>query len=155
MIYYVKEDLFSKKADILVNTVNCVGVMGKGIALEFKNRMPNLFKEYKIVCKNKQLKPGNIFVYRDIYKTVINMATKDHWRNPSQYSWIEHCLLETANYIIFNYLDDKDIRMPLPGCGNGGLDSKIVSLMIEKTFSVIKNNIYVCVYNQLVHPLGL
>jgi len=85
-------NIFNSKTDALVNTVNCVGVMGKGIALEFRRRYPKMFKEYQRFCKRGELKPGQILPYRKETPWILNFAIKNHWRNPSKIEWIEICL---------------------------------------------------------------
>ena len=81
-------------AEALVNTVNTVGVMGKGIALQFKNAYPSNFKEYVNACKNKDIEIGKLFVFKDSnlktgVKYIVNFPTKRDWRKPSEYSFIE------------------------------------------------------------------
>ena len=113
-------DIFSSKAKTLVNTVNCVGVMGKGIALEFKKKYPNMYKDYLQKCKNKQLKPGKPYVYQDLLGTsVMNFPTKDDWRSPSNISYV----IDGLKWFIDNYqsLGITSIAFPPLGCGNGGL----------------------------------
>jgi O-acetyl-ADP-ribose deacetylase (regulator of RNase III) len=80
----VKGNIFNTKAMAVVNTVNCVGVMGKGIALEFKLRYPEMFKEYQKICLKKLLKPGQILPYRKSIPWVLNFAIKDDWKDPSK-----------------------------------------------------------------------
>ena len=83
-------NIFESHAQTLVNTVNCVGVMGKGIALDFKNRYPEMFKEYTELCAQKRVKPGVPYYYSDLLgASVINFPTKDHWRSPSKLSYIK------------------------------------------------------------------
>ena len=82
-------NMFESKAATLVNTINCVGVMGKGIALEFKNRYPVMYKEYVDLCSKGLVKPGKPYYYCDLNGTsIINFPTKDHWRSPSKLSYI-------------------------------------------------------------------
>ena len=82
-------NIFESNAKTLVNTVNCVGVMGKGIALEFKNKYPEMYKEYVDLCKFDMVKPGIPYYYSDILGTsIINFPTKDHWKSPSKLSYI-------------------------------------------------------------------
>lgn len=120
-------DLFAEPVETLVNTVNCVGVMGKGVALEFKRRWPANFKAYKKLCDDKQLVPGKLFVFEtgELFasegpKYLINFPTKDHWRAKSQISYVEDGL-DALVKAIRDY-NIKSIAMPPLGCGNGGLD---------------------------------
>ena len=81
MITYLKGDIFSSPAQVLINTVNTVGVMGKGVALEFKKRYPEMFSAYERVCKAKQLEIGKLFLWKGPEKWVLMFPTKVHWRN--------------------------------------------------------------------------
>ena len=91
-------NLFDSKAQTLVNTVNCVGVMGKGIALEFKKRYPLMFDEYSNKCKLKEVKPGTPYLYQDITGvSVLSFPTKDNWRSPSKLSYIVDGLDQTVH----------------------------------------------------------
>ena len=83
-------DLFSFPSDyILTNTVNCVGIMGKGIALQFKNKFPQHFKDYQIACQNKEIQTGKCWLWKDLYTTIIAFPTKNHWKHQSKYEYIE------------------------------------------------------------------
>ena len=80
-------DIFKSKAQTLINTVNCVGVMGKGIALEFKNRFPDMYEDYVQRCKRGEVKPGVPCLYKTLYPPqIINFPTKDHWKSISRVS---------------------------------------------------------------------
>jgi O-acetyl-ADP-ribose deacetylase (regulator of RNase III) len=106
--------------------------MGAGVALAFKNRYPEMFKDYVHACKNKEIAPGkpHVWVESDLLSTctIINFPTKIHWRNPSKYEYIEKGLTWLRDYLI----DCKDTIVTLPalGCGHGGLDWNIVKEMI-------------------------
>lgn len=132
MIKFVTGDFFDYDADIRINTVNCVGVMGAGVALLFKNKYPDMFKEYHKACQNKEVQPGKPHVWQDndIFSktTIINFPTKVHWKNPSEYEYIEKGLKWLKKY-----LSDKDnstLTLPALGCGHGGLDWEIVKSLI-------------------------
>ena len=95
-IVFKKGNMFNEPVQAIVNTVNCVGVMGKGVALEFKNRWPANFKAYKKLCDSKGLKPGQMFVFdtKELFTTegpryLINFPTKVHWRSKSKISYIQ------------------------------------------------------------------
>lgn len=125
-------NMFESQSKTLVNTVNCVGVMGKGVALEFKNRYPSMYKEYSALCKAGEVKPGNPYYYQDLSgASVINFPTKDHWRSPSKLSYIISGLdWFRANYKV---LGIESIAFPPLGCGNGGLPWTVVGpLMYSK-----------------------
>ncbi len=114
-------DIFASQAQTLVNTVNCVGVMGKGVALEFKKRFPGMFDDYALRCGRRQVKLGEPYLYRDLAGTrVVNFPTKDHWRSPSRLTDIERGLdCFAANYTEWGVTS---IAFPPLGCGNGGLE---------------------------------
>lgn len=118
-------NIFESKAETLVNTVNCVGVMGKGVALEFKRKYPDMYKDYVNRCNTSSVKPGEPYYYQDLFGTsVINFPTKDHWRSPSKLSYIVNGL----RWFVANYkeLNIKSIAFPPLGCGNGGLTWDLV-----------------------------
>lgn len=125
-------NMFESNAKTLVNTVNCVGVMGKGVALEFKKRYPAMFTEYSTLCKSGDVKPGVPYYYQDLCgASVINFPTKDHWRSPSKLSYI----ISGLDWFRANYenLGIESIAFPPLGCGNGGLPWTVVGpLMYSK-----------------------
>lgn len=143
MIKYLTGDLFEKLYEVegIVNTVNTVGVMGKGIALEFKNRFPDNTKEYKKKCNDNSLTIGKSFVYElsDYGKTrlIINFPTKIHWKNPSKIEYIEKGLDDLIN-IIKNY-EIKSLALPALGSGLGGLNWSEVKKIIENKLKPIEN----------------
>ena len=128
MIKFVRGNFFDYNADIRVNTVNCVGVMGAGVALQFKNKYPDMNAEYVKLCNQKIIRPGKPQVWKskslfsnseeDI--TIINFPTKDHWKNPSEYSYIEDGLKWLKKYLADK--PNSTITLPALGCGHGGLD---------------------------------
>lgn len=114
-------NIFDSKCTTLVNTINCVGVMGKGIAKEFKDRYPEMFKEYQYLCNNGKIKPGQPYLYQDLTGTsIINFPTKNHWRSPSKFSYITDGLKWFKNS--YKELGITSIAFPPLGCGNGGLN---------------------------------
>lgn len=127
------------KADVeaLVNPVNCVGVMGKGLALQFKQVFPENFVQYQQACLTGRVKPGQMFVTQTEYfanpQYIINFPTKRHWRNPSQIGDIEAGLEALARTV--EQLEIKSIAVPALGCGNGGLEWLKVLPLIETTFA--------------------
>ncbi len=146
MLYYVTGDMFAIDYQAYVNTVNCVGVMGKGVALQFKNRWPENYWLYRDACFRDdefKLTPGGIFVTKcDNAPVIVNMATKNHWRDPSRLRWVETGIMELSSWLILNP-DIKSLAMPAPGCGNGGLRPRDVKPIIDKYLSGQKANIYV------------
>ncbi len=120
MILYVRGNLFQSPAQVLVNTVNTVGVMGKGVALEFKRLYPEMYKEYRKLCEQGQFEIGKLWLYKSPNKWVLNFPTKKHWRYPSKISYIEAGLKKFVESYID--LDIHSIAFPPLGCGNGQLD---------------------------------
>lgn len=141
MIKYTKGNLLNAPTEALVNTVNTVGIMGKGIALQFKKRFPNNFKIYAKACKNKTLTVGKLLIVKEITldgeKLIINFPTKAHWRNKSKYEYIEDGLKELRKKIVDYGI--KSIAIPPLGCGNGGLSWEKVKSMIERSLGNIEN----------------
>lgn len=145
MIEFVKGNIFDSNPDILVCTVNCVGVMGAGIALECKNRFPAYYYDYKSKCLREELKPGEIDIFVNSYQkfkfkeheplVIISAATKDHWKNKSEIEWVASCIknLEDAFININEWLHYNTIAIPALGCSNGKLDWKDVKLLFEKS----------------------
>lgn len=123
--------IFDSNAQTLVNTINCVGVMGKGLALEFKNRYPAMFDKYKTFCDKGVFKPGVLWIYKAEDGTwVLNFPTKIDWKNPSKIEYIEEGLKKFVE--IWQEKGVKSIAFPLLGCKNGGLDPDDVIPIMEK-----------------------
>src|SRR5438876_270663 len=87
-----KGNLFNSSAQTLVNTVNCVGIMGKGVALEFRRRFPEMFETYRQMCEQGLVKPGQILPYKKGSPWILNFAVKNDWKHPSRMEWVESCL---------------------------------------------------------------
>ena len=137
MITFTQGNLLESRAEALVNTVNTVGVMGKGIALMFKEAFPENFKAYEAACKGGEVQLGRMFVTerRELIgpKWIINFPTKKHWRYPSKIEWIDEGL-EDLKRIIQKY-EIRSIALPPLGSGNGGLDWAAVRPRIEAALS--------------------
>ena len=117
MITEVRGCLFRSDAGALINTVNCVGPMGRGIALAFKQRYPEMYEAYRSVCQRGLLRPGMILPYTGADKLILNFAVKDYWRNPSSHAWVEDCLARfVANY---ERLGVTSVALPCLGAENG------------------------------------
>lgn len=133
MIHYTSGNLLDAPVDALVNTVNTVGVMGKGIALMFKERFPENMKEYAQACKVKQVVTGKMFVTETNEligpRWIINFPTKQHWRAKSKMEWVIEGLKDLRQFIVDN--DITSIAIPPLGAGNGGLDWADVKPHIE------------------------
>ena len=143
MITFAKGDLLADSAQALVNTVNTVGVMGKGIALQFKEQYPDNYNVYRKVCKEGKLTVGQLLITEckqiDGVKTIINFPTKTTWRKPSEYSYIQSGLLELRNKI--QELGIASIAIPPLGSHNGGLDWARVKNMIIETIGDLECDI--------------
>lgn len=118
-------DLFESNAKTIVNTVNCVGVMGKGIAQAFKKNFPEMFKDYEGRCNAGLVKPGVPYLYTDMFDTsIINFPTKKHWRSPSHLDDV----LKGLDIFVQKYKEwgIESVAFPPLGCGNGGLEWEVV-----------------------------
>lgn len=142
MISFLDGDMFDTPADIRVNTVNCVGVMGAGVALAFKKRLPEMFKDYKKACDAGLVRPGKLHVWRSLTGDwVVNFPTKRDWRNPSRYEDIDTGL--DALHEFLAPLGSVTVTIPALGCGHGGLDWGRVSEMIREKLSDLSTNLLV------------
>ncbi|MBR5523472.1 MAG: macro domain-containing protein [Akkermansia sp.] len=120
MIHIQKGDLFLSAAQTITNTINCVGVMGKGVALAFKNRFPEMYEDYKRRCRKGIVEPGKPYLYNELDGTSILMfPTKRHWRQLSRIEDIEQGLFHLASH--YKEWGITSLAMPPLGCGNGGL----------------------------------
>ena len=137
MIHLASGDILKHEADALVNTVNCVGVMGRGIALQFRRAFEDNYEAYRKAAKRGEIRPGQMFVFErpslDQPRWIINFPTKRHWKGKSRLEDIEAGLVDLVRVI-----QDKDIRsiaIPPLGCGLGGLDWAVVRPLIEEVLS--------------------
>jgi len=139
MIKVCDGDMFDYDSDIMINTVNCVGVMGKGVSLRFKKQYPKMFRYYKTQCTNNHITPGSLSFYRlEDDRLIINFATKDHWRNCSRYYWIDQGL-DSLRSFLSKATNNPTVVIPAVGCGCGGLDWNVVFDMINKHLSDLDN----------------
>lgn len=146
MITYLEGDIFHSPAQVLVNTVNTVGVMGKGIALEFKNKYPEMFTKYKELCKNNSLSVGKLMLWYDSDYWLLQFPTKENWRNPSKIEYIEKGLATfVKRYSDYNI---SSIAFPKLGCGNGGLNWTEVKDVMEKYLSDLPISVYIYLDNK-------
>ncbi|MCF8015811.1 MAG: macro domain-containing protein [Chromatiaceae bacterium] len=141
MIEFTQGNLLDTDAEALVNTVNTVGVMGKGIALMFKERFPENNRAYVSHCKAAAFEPGTLFITErsDLLgpRWIINFATKQHWRHPSKLAWIESGLAELRAFIEANHV--RSIALPPLGAGNGKLEWTAVRPRIEQALSDLQD----------------
>ncbi len=145
MIKFTQGNLLEAHAEALVNTVNTVGVMGKGIALMFKERFKENYKQYADACKAGEVKTGKMFVTNveelDGPKWIVNFPTKRHWRSPSKIEWIVDGLKDLRQFLIEHQV--KSVAVPPLGAGNGGLDWADVRKHIEAALGDIGADIVV------------
>ena len=138
MIRYAQGNLLDASAEALVNTVNEVGVMGKGIALMFRERFPENTRAYADACKRNQVAVGRMFVTEtgELFpRWIINFPTKKHWRDPSQREWVRTGLEDLVRVIRERGV--QSVAVPALGCGNGGLSWTDVRRLIESAFAGI------------------
>ncbi|MCL6220435.1 macro domain-containing protein [Zunongwangia pacifica] len=147
MIKYTSGNILDAKTKAIVNTVNCEGFMGKGIAYQFKLRFPENNEEYVKRCNSNQFNIGDILMFEEDGKTIMNFPTKDKWRKKSEYTFIEKGLLTLKKLLIENNIDS--ISIPPLGCGNGGLKWPNVKKMIEDEFQEISRDIEIIIYEPL------
>lgn len=132
MITYSNGDIFESGADILVNPVNCVGVMGAGLAAEFKRRFPNDFKRYADACKKELLRPGGNLITSAHGQFIYHFVTKQHWRDSSQMIFIDAGLYHLHR--LSSMMNCPSLAIPALGCGLGGLPWDDVKPLIEQWF---------------------
>lgn len=141
MLKYVEGDIFSSPAQVLVNTVNTVGVMGKGIAKEYKKRYPEMFQNYKEQCEKQKLVIGRLMLWYAPDHWLLQFPTKEHWRKPSKLEYIEKGLTTfVRRYADYNI---SSIAFPRLGCGNGELDWKDVKLLMEKYLKELPIDVFI------------
>ena len=129
-------DLLKENVEAIVNTVNCVGIMGKGIALQFKQRWPQNFRAYETACTRQEVRPGKMFIHDmgewESPRFIINFPTKNHWRGDSKINYIKEGLRDLILQV--ERLGIKSLALPPLGCGNGGLDWNIVKDLVLDAF---------------------
>ena len=133
--YKTDGNIVDESADALVNTVNCVGVMGKGVAAEFKKRFPGNFEKYAAACSENKVKPGKMFIFKTgqmFPSYIVNFPTKQHWRGGSRMEYVEDGLKDLITKIKRRPI--RSIAIPPLGCGFGGLKWSEVRPLIERSF---------------------
>jgi len=149
MLKFTTGDMFDVNANILINTINCVGVMGCGVALAFKKKYPGMFREYAGLCRLQKIQPGVLWNYHTTDdKVIVNFPTKYHWRKQSEYSYVERGLGELKSLLMlhatFTVSGTPIVAIPALGCGHGGLDWDVVKAMITQYLGDLENvDIYV------------
>jgi len=140
-IQYQQGDIFDSKAHVIVNTVNCKGVMGKGLALAFKQRYPAMFPVYQQECKTGKLHIGRPTLYKQSTPWILNFPTKDHWKPPSKIEYLEKGL----EYFVANYKKAgiKSIAFPKLGAQNGKLPWDEVGPLMARYLSQLDIDVYI------------
>jgi len=142
LITYVKQDLFESPAQVIVNTVNTVGVMGKGIAKRFKDIYPDMFVKYVELCEKDLFNVGQLWLYKTPHKWVLNFPTKKHWRSSSKIEYVEEGLKKFVE--TYEEKGITSISFPLLGCGNGGLNwENEVKPLMEKYLRPLPIEVYI------------
>lgn len=141
MIEYIEGDIFNSPAQVIVNTVNTVGVMGKGLALSFKNRYPEMFRSYRHACDKNLLKIGKLMLFYSPDHWILLFPTKENWRYPSKPEYIEAGLVK----FVQTYADKSitSIAFPRLGCGNGELNWDDVRPIMEKYLRPLPIDVYI------------
>ena len=148
MIKYVKGNILESDAEALVNPVNCVGVMGAGLAKQFKAKYPEMFDKYKELCKQGKFHGGHIHIYQIKCKRrfIINFATKVHWKDKAKLDYIKFGLGTLVYFLKYTPLI-KSSAIPALGCGCGGLNWQDVKEIMEDYLSDINCDIRIYVPN--------
>lgn len=142
MITYVTGSLFTSPAQVLVNTVNTEGVMGKGIALQFKRAFPEMFAEYQKLCESGEIAIGKLWLFKGSpNKWILNFPTKRFWRQPSRIEYLTAGLTKFVEE--FDQLKIYSIAFPALGCGNGELDWKEVKPLMEQYLQRLPADIFI------------
>jgi O-acetyl-ADP-ribose deacetylase (regulator of RNase III) len=141
MIEYIEGDIFKSPAQVIVNTVNTMGVMGKGLALEFKQRYPEMFAQYRTACEKKQLTIGKLMLWYAPDYWILLFPTKENWRKPSKLEYIEKGLIK----FVQTYADKSitSIAFPKLGCGNGELNWDDVRPLMENYLKNLPIDVYI------------
>ncbi len=142
MILYVQGDIFQSPAQVLVNTVNTVGVMGKGVALQFKRHFPEMYTKYRDLCEKGDFNVGSLWLYKTPNKWVLNFPTKRHWRHPSKIEYVESGMRKFVE--THSSMGIHSIAFPPLGCGNGQLDFRSqVQPLMEKYLQPLPIEVFV------------
>lgn len=147
LLTYVVGDMFKSPARVLVNTVNTVGVMGKGIAKDFKKVYPEMFAKYQMLCERDMFQVGQLWLYKTERKWILNFPTKKHWRSKSKIEYIELGLKKFVDTYAEKGITS--ISFPMLGCGNGGLNwEKEVRPLMERYLKNLPIDIYIHLYRK-------
>lgn len=145
MLIYHRTSLLESRAQTLVNAVNTVGVMGKGLAHEFKLRNPTMFQRYREICNQRALDIGKLWLWKGSRQWVLNFPTKRSWRQPSKLEYIEAGLKKFVQE--YESKGIREVAFPRLGCGNGGLDWEEVRPLMEKYLRPLPIMVYIHDYS--------
>lgn len=137
MFVYKTGNILRSKAEYIFNAVNTVGIMGKGLALQIKQKYPDCLKDYEEACRDKRLKPGSVLITYLVKEkiNIVQFPTKTHWRGPSKYEYIEEGLKSFAIFLKNHNVQNVMIAIPKLGCGNGKLEWEQVLTLIKQYLS--------------------
>ncbi len=141
MLHFINTSLLEADTQTVVNTVNTVGVMGKGLAKHFAETYPKMFELYKNYCKDGSLTTGKLWLWKSPDQWVLNFPTKKHWKNPSKIEYIESGLKKFVEK--YEEQGIREISFPRLGCGNGGLDWEVVRPLMEQYLENLPITIYI------------
>lgn len=142
MNLYVQGDIFQSPAQVLVNAVNTVGVMGKGVALQFKRHFPEMYTRYRDLCEKGDFNVGSLWPYKTPNKWVLNFPTKRHWRHPSRIEYVESGMKKFVE--TYSSMGIHSIAFPPLGCGNGQLDFRSqVQPLMEKYLQPLPIEVFI------------
>ena len=130
-----EQNIFTSNAQTLVNTVNCEGVMGAGIALEFRLRYPAMHERYQQLCEEKLMQPGKLWLFKAGERNVLNFPTKTSWKHPSRLEYITQGLDNLANTV--HQRGISSIALPLLGADKGGLDPAVITRLIQTKLAAV------------------
>ena len=133
----IRGNIFESSCQTLVNTVNCVGVMGKGIAFEYRHRFPEMYQAYARMCERHQLRPGLLHLWTKSKQWILNFPTKDDWKYPSKLEYIENGLIKFSD--TYTAKGISSIAFPELGTSSGGLNWKDVRILMYKHLEPLTN----------------
>ncbi len=150
MLLIKEGNIFTTKCQTIVNTVNCVGVMGAGIAYEFRLRYPDMFKQYKAFCEKKLIDIGKLWIYdtnsnQKTYNKILNFPTKKHWKYPSKIEYLEQGLQKFCD--TYKSKDITSIAFPLLGADKGGIDKEKSFELMNKYLSNLDIDVEIWYFN--------
>lgn len=141
----IKGNIFVSQCQTIVNPVNCVGVMGAGIAFEFRLRFPEMYQKYQKICADRLLDIGKLWIYRSEDKVVLNFPTKKDWKQPSLISYLESGLAKFVE--TYEEKGIKSVAFPVLGAGKGGLNENEVITIMQKYLANLNIDVEIYQYD--------